>query len=189
MLSYNQQYNIINGVFLTFSKNANLPINSVNHSDTTRQKYINVLPHKKYSNYTKDKLVLVMVYIMFNKTPSSINVVYTELHNINFDDIKVFHNHLVNYKLFIDKDIELLKVQYGKPSSKQVIHEYINNNIKFYTVWWYLKYTNNLESSMRNPINKVLLQNIQQLLLYIKFSESVVSNISILLKDNLLSKS
>ena len=80
-----------------------------------------------------------------------------------------------------------LITKYGKPTTQQVLQEYISKNIQFYTCWWYLKFTNELEKYQNSNIYKNILFKIQFLLLYIKFKESSLEKIkTILIQSDIL---
>lgn len=142
---------------------------SVGHSQEVLDKNKKFFPYSKYESYTKENFVLCCLYIMFYKSPSSINSMFSFLKDIDKDEVQAFKNNLLNYKQIIINDVELIS---QNNSIDKVFELYQKNKIQFYSLWWYLKYNNiDIEKIEESRIRGRLLQKIKSLLLYVTFSE------------------
>lgn len=181
MLGYEKQYDILFSMYLTYNTKSLTKLHSVFHGDDVRQEYLGYWPLEKYQSYTPNKFKITILYIIYNYTPSSVHDILNKLHTVEYKDVEVFYNNIVNYTISLKKDIEYLSQKFGSPTLHQVVQSYVGKNIEFYTFWWYLKYTDNLETIKKSNIYGGLIYKIQFLLLYIKFKESSLQNIKTVL--------
>lgn len=185
MLQFNYQYNISYPIFLTFNKKKH--IHNVYHSPEVKERYKKFYYFSKFETYTKEKYKLTVIYCMFKFNISSYTALLQKLNVIDFSEVYNFRDSLVNYRTYIKNDIDYLVSKYGKPSDVNVLSEYYAYKINFYTCWWYLKYSGTLEKNENSILYKPLLSQIQMLLYYVKFKESVLEEVKgIMLQSNLL---
>ena len=76
----------------------------------------------------------------------------------------------------MNSDINILREKYGNPTKEEVFQEYLRHNIQFYTLWFYLKYTNQHEDSFTH-IQQININKIKTMLLYVTFSEKSLLHI------------
>lgn len=190
MLNYGVQYDIANGIFLTFKNNLAKRSYSVSHGQNTRDKAKAIFPYYKYESFTKENFISVCLYLMLTKSPSSVNGLYEMLKDIDPEDAFKFKDSIINYKLYVPKDIMYLREQYGDPSVEQMFKEYKRNKIKFYTIWFFLKYKDiDVDDYIiKHKINGQFLQKIKQLMLFITFSDKAMSNVKLLFEETDLLK-
>ena len=187
MLDFTQQYNAAFSMYLTYSKKDTNKIKNVYHGHQSLQKYSEIWPISKYNGYTINKFNITVMYIIYKYNTNSIYDIISKLQDIEFNEVEVFYNNILNYSHNIQIDVNYLISKYGKPSGQQVLQEYISKNINFYTCWWYLKFSNELEKYQNSNIYKNILFKIQFLLLYIKFKESSLEKIkTILVQSDIL---
>jgi phosphoenolpyruvate synthase/pyruvate phosphate dikinase len=187
MLHYNNQYDIANGIFLTFDKNlANRKMTS-NHSIQVREKTKSSFPYMKYSDWTKERFAISIIYLMYKKKPPSFKNLIQMLYDLDEKEVKKFKAEIINYEVLVSRDVEFLVQKYGsKPSEEDMFFEYSLGNIKFYTLWFYLKKINaDIDNIMNSRIKGVIIRRIKTLLLFVSFSEEKLKKIDILLKERL----
>ena len=187
MLSFDQQYSLANGIFLTFDKN--LPIRKMtsNHSIQVKEKAKTYFPYMKYQEWTKERYAIAVIYLMYKKKPPSFKNLIQMLYDLNEKEVNSFKSEIVNYVAHICKDVDFLVQKYkSKPSIEDIFFEYSSNNIKFYTLWFYLKKINaDFEILYESRVKNVILKRIQNLLLFVSFNEEKLKKIDILLKEKL----
>ena len=190
MLNYSIQYDVANGVFLTFKNNLSKRSYSVSHKQEVRDKAKSMFPYFKYESYTKENFIAVCLYIMVRYSPSSVNKMYTYLKDVEFEDALRFKEDILKYKLYIPQDVIYLRELYGDPSIDQVFKEYRRYKIKFYTLWFFLKLKDvNIDDFIsNNRINGQHLQKIKQLMLFVIFSEKAIDSIKLLFDETSLLK-
>jgi hypothetical protein len=108
MLTFNQQYDIANGIFLTFDKN--LPVRKMtsNHSQQVRDKARVSFPYTKFESWTKERFAISVIYIMYKKNPPSFKNLGQMLYELDEKEVKSFKSDIVNYNLYVAKDVDYL---------------------------------------------------------------------------------
>ena len=184
MLSYSQQYDISQGIFLAFKNNLNTKQLNVNHSDKVRTKYRYMFP-SKFETYTKENFIIMCLYICFKKSPSSFEKLIDIMRNIDFvADVLKFKDSLINYRLYLNNDINYIREVYGAGNVSILFNDYMKNKINFYTLWFYIKYSNyNIEFT---NIQKIHINKIKVMLLYVTFSEQSLKYINTLFEQSSL---
>lgn len=172
MLGFRKQYNSLYGVFLTFNKSSQTIISGVSHNFNVMTNFQKTYNYTKYESYTSSKFSLTVLYIMFKYRCSSINSLVSKLNDLDFKEVNEFHNKILHYEDIVIKTNEYLISKYNTPTYKDIINEYTQGNIEWYSCWFILKYMNKLEVSLQSPLFSSVLLPIQTVLLYIKFSES-----------------
>jgi hypothetical protein len=94
------------------------------------------------------------------------------LYDLDEKEVKKFKSDIINYVVHLGRDVEFLVQKYNsKPSIEDIFFEYTGGNIKFYTLWFYLKKINaDFNELNESRIKGVILQRIQNLLLFVSFS-------------------
>jgi len=184
-LSYNEQYNICSGIFMAFNNKSNKRILSVSHGKEKREIMKQIFPYKQYESWTKENFILACLYIMFTKSPSSLNSSYELLVDIEEKNIMKFKNEILYYKKYLIDDINRINIESFDVSLDYIISEYRLGKIKWYTFYFYILVNNEMEKINKSRINKHLMEKINKLLLYITFSEKSVLEIRKLMKENI----
>lgn len=175
MLQFNEQYNVLHGIFVTFNNNSNHRILVSKHKADVREKAKFVYPYKRYETWTKENLVLLGLQIMLEKKPSSFMGLLKELVDEDTDKkVKYFKDIIMNYKTYIIEDVNMIIQKYGeKPTFDDMFNLYINKHIKFYTLWWYLKFTDaDIEKICEMRVKGTVIKRIKQISLFLTFKES-----------------
>lgn len=140
MLSFNQQYDIANGVYLTYDSQLDYRLLTSKHKQGTRKNMEMSFPYHKYEDKTKELFVLACIYVMYTKTPSSYRAFVEELREVEIKDVGSFKHKIMNYQDYIAKDVAYLKKEYGSALDPQkVLTEFLDNKIQFYTASWYIR--------------------------------------------------
>ena len=188
MLQFNEQYNVLHGIFITFDKNTNSRLLKSTHKQEVRERAKSMYSYKKYETWTKENLVVLGLYIMLKQKPSSFAGLLKELNN---DDTKKwvseFKDKIINYKSYIIQDINFILETIGeKPTINKIFDLYIDESIQFYTLWWFLKFSGtDLDVIMKTRVKGSLLKRIRQINLFLTYKESNLEYIKKALVDKL----
>jgi hypothetical protein len=187
MLSYYDQYQIVNGIFFTFTENRTKRGLSVSHTQKKIDSLKKKFPYQKYEQFTKENFIVLNLYIQYHLSPSSVQDVLRHLLELDFqNDVMPFKNDIVNYRAFLSAQIKHLRDSYGKPTVEDVFDAYRKKKISFYTLWFYLIYSGydlykSFEGFSRIQVRE--LQKIKNLLLYVTFSEKSLEYIKVLFSE------
>lgn len=190
MLGYYDQYQIVNGIFYAFSKNADKKSLNVKHSQKKIDSMKSRFPYFKYEQFTKENFVVLNLYINFKLSPSSVEDVLRHLLDIDFNsDVLPFKNSIVSYRAFLSAHIKYLRETYGRPNINEIFEAYRKKKIEFYTLWFYLIYSGynlyqEIDVKVFGRANSRELQKIKNILLYITFSEKSLEYIKLLLSES-----
>ena len=185
-MTYEEQYDIATGIFNTFNKGLKRKTMKVNHGQKKRDSLKSIFPYKKYEKYTREVFILACLHISFNRMPSSVTEMYTELNNIEMSDIQTFRDSISQYRKYLKDDLETLITLYGtNVSLEQITSEYRNKSIKWYTWYFYLLVSNSEEEVMNSRVNGILYAKVKSLLLFVSFSEKSIQLTNRILSKNL----
>lgn len=188
MLQFNEQYNVLHGIYITFTNNSNHRILVSKHKAGVREKVKSIYPYKRYETWTKENLILLGLSIMLEKKPSSFQSMLQELiDDENDEKVKRFKDIIMNYKSYITQDVNMIIETYGeKPSFDDMFKLYTDKKIKFYTLWWYLKFTDaDIDSICSMRVKGNIIKRIKQMSLFLTFKESNLVKIKEMLNDKL----
>lgn len=185
MLSYNQQYDISNGIFLTYDSQLEKRLLHSRHGEGVRSKMKNLFPYHKYETTTKENFVMTCVYIMFTKSPSSFRGMVSELREVEEKEVQDFKYKILNYNDYIGKDIEYLKNNYGNCTYQQAFRAFVDKKINFFTLWFYILFNPDIN---RDTIRKSrslahILRKIEFIMKFLTFKQESVERIGILFKE------
>jgi hypothetical protein len=175
MLGFNDQYNVLHGIYITFSGNGKKRLLVSKHKADTRDKVKGIYPYRKYETWTKENLVLLGLHIMLNEKPSSFQGMLQLLIDEDTDKkVKYFKDIIMNYKSYIIEDVEKIIIKFGeKPTFENMFKLYIDKEIKFYTLWWFLVYSGeDIDSICKLRIKGTIIKRIKQMNLFLTFKES-----------------
>jgi len=179
MLSFNQQYDLAHGIFITYDSQLNYRLLHSKHKHNTRERTKMFFPYQKWENRKKETFVLACVYIMYSKTPSSFRALLDELRELDLKEIARFKHLIMNYRDYISKDVSYLKETYGSSITPEtVLQECVKNNIQFYTAHWFLKLYKK-EYSL-NRVLKHVKRKIDFVMLFLTFKEESIKTIKTL---------
>ena len=180
MLSYNQQYDISNGLFLTYDRQMDRRLLHTSHGKAVRDKMQISFPYKKFEARNRETFIMACIFIMFKKTPSSYRAMVSELKDIDMKDISKFKHDIMYYQDFIQQDIKYLTKNYGGViTSQNILNEYIQGKIKFYTLWFYYKMNPNedIEQLKQSRVFSHVYRKLQFIMLFLTFSDDAVENV------------
>ncbi|MHB8097972.1 MAG: hypothetical protein ACYDD5_00070 [Sulfuricurvum sp.] len=186
-LSYNELYNISAGIFMAFTNKTDKRILTVNHPKSKRDNLEKIFPVSKYKDYTKENFIVTVLYVNFMKAPSSLIGCFEMLSNLEDKEALGFKNKIISYRKYLIDDIEKIKIEQGtNVSLDYMITEYRNNNINWYTFYFYLIASGqSIDDLEKSRLNGYLLKKIKKLLLYVTFSEKSILLIRELLQDSI----
>jgi hypothetical protein len=188
MLSYNDQYNILAGIYFTFTNGkSNKRTLSVNHGKAKRDKMKGLFPYKNYELWTKENFIIASLYIMFTNKPSSFITACEMLTELDEKKAMEFKTEIIHYRKFLKEDIEKLILENGTSLNLEIMKSYYRKNtIKWYTFYFYIVVSNQDRNKIKkSKIDGFLLKNIEKLLLYITFSEKSMMEVKALMQDNI----
>jgi len=185
MLSFNDQYNIMGGIYFTFNnKKQNKRSLSVSHSQKKRDNMKNIFNYSKYEDWTKENFIVACLYINFIKKPSSFISSFEELNELDKKVAYSFKNEIIHYRKFFREDLEKIKIEEGGLSFEYIRNAYRKNEIKWYTFYFYLLASNQDISKLeKSRIDAFLYRRITKMLLYITFSQKSIIEMRELIKD------
>ena len=181
MLSFDRQYDIAHGIFITYDSNLDHRLLHSSHKKKTRENFKNVFPYKKFEGRHKETFVLACLWVMFDKTPSSFHKMLEFLRAVNLKEISAFKHKIVNYIDYMKKDVSYLRENYGKPTPHEVLKEFANGNIEFYTAWWFLKLFK--DDISYNRVELHIMRRLKFINLFLTFKESSIEKIQNLLEE------
>jgi hypothetical protein len=184
MLAYNDMYNISWGILTCSKITSNKRLLSINHSKLKRDKLEPLFPVSKYTEWTRENFIIAVLYLCFNKAPSSIHVLLAQLRELDSKEVFAFKNEIINYRTFLIQDIEKLKVDSEHISTEYMISLYRIGKIKWYTFYFYITLSGyDINKILESRVNGYLIKRIKFLLLYITFSERSTLLVKELLTD------
>lgn len=187
MLGYQEQYNILAGIYFTFrNKKANKRQLSVSHGKAKRDKAKLIFPYNRYEEYTRENFIISALYIMFIKKPSSFIAAMQELKELDKKDAMQFKNEIIYYRKFLMDDIERLRIEEGTGIALATIKsKYRKKEIKWFTFYFYVSVKGVEEALQQSRVDNYLYYSIKKLLLYITFSEKSKTQIKMLMQDTI----
>jgi len=186
MLGYNEQYNIMAGVYFAFStksKNAKRTL-SVSHGKAKREKMKAVFPYNQYEEWSRENFILGALYINFVKKPSSLISAFQELKDLDEKAVMTFKNEIIYYRKFLKEDIDKIMLNEPNPSYEYMAEAYRKNEIHWYTYYFYVIVKNiDVNKILKSRIDGFLYKNIKSLLLYVTFSQKSMMEVKNLMND------
>ncbi len=180
MLQFGQQYDIAQGIFVTYDSQLDYRLLHSNHKFNTKENSKSYFPYQKWEGKTKETFVLACVYIMFSKTPSSFRGMLAELRELELKEITMFKHIILNYQEFIGADVKFFREKYGSNITQQIVlKEFMDGNIKFYTAWFFRKYDND-QADLGRTFGHVL-RKLKFMMLFLTFKGESIIRINSLL--------
>lgn len=186
MLSYETQYNIAFGIFLTFDKKFKKPKLHVNHKPEIMTKYQVVFPYLKYDSTSRSLFISTCLFIMFKRTPTSFYEMMAKLKEVDKKDVKSFLYEIKTYQQNIQLDINYLIENYqNNISSNEIFFEYQKKKIHFYTVWFYLKSLEKhdptrVQDISNSRVHSMIYNKLQFIMLFLKFKPESIKKIELM---------
>ena len=181
-MKYYDMYQISHGMFLTYHNSLDKRLLHTNHKKATIDKFESFFPVEKYKRKTKETFIVCCLYVLFEKTPSSFHKMVDELKNLDFDEVVEFKRKIMNYERYIKRDVNLLKEK-GFVTKNEVINMFVKKEIMFYTLYFYLKFTNQFESLKSSRVHKVIYKKLKFIMLFITFKDESVKKIKNLIES------
>jgi len=175
-ISFKDMYQMCAGIFTTFhNKESNKRSFAVKHSIKKMEQMSYIFPSAKFKLKTRENFILSNLYVNFKEGPSSLVGAIEKLTDLDDKKVIQFKNEIINYRKFLKEDIDRINSEESKVDLDYMVNEYRNNNIKWFTFYFYLEASSDpkasLEELSKSRINKILIQKIEKLLLYVSFSE------------------
>ena len=183
MLSYKQQYDISNGLFLTWDNHLEKRLLHSNHGQKVRDKIKSAFPYYKYESRNRETFILGCLYIIFKKTPSSYRAMIAELKDLELKEISKFKHDIMYYQDFIKQDLSYLIENHGGViSSDKMLREYTSGKIKFYTLWFYYQFNpdEDIEKLRNSRVFSHIYRKLKFMMMFLTFSEDSVKDVRIL---------
>ena len=186
-IGYDNMYNISAGIFSTFNSSSNKKLYYVNHSREKKDRMKNIFPIRKYNNTTKENFIIHNLYINFKESPSSLESLFSKLQDLDTKKSLQFKDEIKNYKKYLKEDIERIYIEESSVNMNYMMTQYRTNKIKWFTLYFYLlaKYGEIPNSLKESRINSVLILKIEKLLIYLKFSDTSINEMSVLISDRI----
>jgi hypothetical protein len=175
-------YQISHGMFLTYHNSLDYKLLHTNHKLKTIEKFESQFPVEKFKRKTKETFIVSCLYVIFTKAPSSFYKMVEELKNLDFDDVIEFKRKIMDYERYIKRDINLIKEK-GFVTKNDIINMYIKNEIMFYTVYFYLKFTNQFESLKNSRVHKLIYKKLKFIMLFLSFKKESIEKIRKLINE------
>ena len=186
MLSYNDQYNILAGVYVSFNSKIDKRTLSVSHKKKKRDSMKAIFPYCTYESWSRENFIVASLYIMFKKSPSSLIKAINFLREIEEKEVQKFKNEIIYYRKFLQEDINKIKLEEPSPSLDFMIKKYTSNQIYWFTFYFYLVVSNtDIEKLTKSRVQGILYKKIRKLLLYVTFSQKSMNSIKQLMKDTI----
>ena len=186
-MTYDEQYDIANGIFMMFDKSSKKKILGVRHSRKKRDEMKGLFPWKKFENRTRDVFILACIYVNFTRMPSSVIQSFELLSEVESKDIQLFKDSLIQYRKYMRDDIEMLKNEYGTNIVfEEVTEKYRKSEIKWYTWYFYIVVSGyDIATLEKSRINGLLYKRIRTILLFVSFSQDSMLMVREILTENL----
>lgn len=186
-MTYDEMYDVFCGIYNTFDKSSPKKLLSVNHGRKKRDDMKPMFPYRHYESYSKSVFILASLYVNFKKMPSSLSSAVEELQNVTMLDIQLFKDNIVQYRKYLQDDIQNLITEFGTNISfEQITETYRNGNIQWYTWYFYLTVSGyDLEKLEKSRINGILYKRIKTLLMFVSFSQDSMLLTKKLMTNNL----
>lgn len=182
MLDFNRQYDIANGIFLTYDTQLDYRLLHSKHKGKTRENVKNSFPYQRWESKTRELFVLACMYTIFTKTPSSFRGFLSELREIDMKEVAKFKHKILNYEDYLKKDIRYLLEQFGSSITPEIVlKELMKDNIQFFTAYWYLYFDKSGFTAGRTFSH--VMRKIKFLMLFLTFKEESVQNIKVLFEQ------
>lgn len=183
MLNYWNQYSISNGIYLCYDQRLTRRTLSSKHGEVVREKMKNVFPYRKHESTTKENFVLLSLYVMFTKTPSSFRSYVSEIANADMKEAMKFKQDILQYDNNIKRDVKYLREKYMDDLNVQnVFNEFNSRKIKFYSAWFYLNFCGeDIEALSKSRVMGHVIRKLKFIMLYVTFKEESVNKIKTLM--------
>jgi len=184
-------YNITAGINLAFKGKSKKPLLRVNHKEATRDKYKDMFPINKFSSITRENFILVNLYLNFSKSLKNFNDCIKALHDLDMKPIKIdnikkevglkdikevydFKRDIFRHKDIFVEEIDKIRLEESNISLDYMLDKYRRNQIKWFTLYLYLRANNINIDDIETRVDTMLLHKIKKLTLYVIFSEKSI---------------
>jgi len=181
-MKYYNMYQISHGMFLTFQNSLDKRLLHTNHSKEKIEKFEKFFPVNKFKNKTKETFIVCCLYVLFVKSPSSFHKMIEELKNLDFSEVSDFKQKILNYEKYIKIDIKKIKEK-GFITKEEIINLYLKNEIKFYTLYFYLVFTNQFEDLKKSRVYKLIYKKLKFIMLFLTFKEESKQKIKKMIEE------
>jgi len=181
MLNYHQQYDISNGIFITYDQQLDYRLLHSRHGQNVREKMKNIFPYKKYESINKETFILTCIYIMFTKSPSSYRSMVGELREIDLKEITKFKSTILNYNDYIQKDIKYIISEYGGNVTYQnLVRDFLDKKIQFYTLWFFILFSPDIDINIlkESRVFRHIYKKLTFIMLFLTFKKESIDNLN-----------
>lgn len=186
MLSYNKQYDISNGIFLTYDNQLSYRLLHSKHGQAVRDKMKSQFPFNKYETFTKENFIMTCVYLVFTKSPSSYRGLVEELREVDEKAVFKFKDGIINYRQYIRKDAEHIRSNYGaNVTAQDILREFTQKNINFYTVHFFLLFhpETNREELKKSRVFGHVIRKLDFIMKFLTFKDESVEYVKTIFKE------
>jgi len=188
MIGYNDQYNILAGVFFTFKNKKAKKTLKVSHGNKKRELIRTRFPYRKYELYSNKEYILTCLFILFEYNPSSFDKAIVLLKDIKRTEVLNFKNSIIYYKKYLKADIEYIMINISNGISFYEITDlFREKKINWFTWYFYLLIKEiSKDEILKSKINGVLYLKIEKLLMFISFSDENIELIKEVMKETII---
>ena len=168
---------------MTFDQHLDHRLLHSRHGQGVRDKLQSSFPYRRFESKNKQTFILACLYIIFKKTPSSYRGMVLELKEIDMKEVSAFKHEIMHYNDLIKLDINYLIKNFGGVlTGDKMLREYLSNNIKFYTLWFYYLINPNedIEKLKNSRVFSHVYRKLKYIMMFLTFSEESVNEIELL---------
>jgi len=169
-MTYYEFYKLCHGLYITYHNSFDKPVLTTRHKRDKMDEMKYIVPYEKFKNKHRKTIILSGIYVIFNKSPASFNKFLQDLRELDFDEIKKFKYDIKMHETYIKKDIKLLKEKLIT-TKEEAIQLFLKNEIKFYSLYFYLKAKNEFEALKNSRIYKTLYKRLKFIMLFLNFDK------------------
>ena len=181
MLSYHKQYDLSNGIFLTYDHQMDYRLLHSKHGQTVREKMKNTFPYHKYESIDKETFILSCIYIMFTKSPSSYRGLVSELRELNLKEVSTFKMTILNYNDYIQRDITYIISEYGGNATYQnIVRDFLDKKVQFYTLWFFILFNPDIDINelKKSRVFSHIHKKLTFIMLFVTFKQESIDNLN-----------
>lgn len=190
MLQYNEQYQILSAIQLSFLKNQGRLLH-VSHSAKKIQDMKKFLS-PRYESSTRQNFIIYALYTALRNNVTCLHDMFQIMSHYTEDDIKTMHtfkNDIVHHQMRIVKDIDIIyesirsdeltkDVSISNINKFSTAHDlYVQGKIEYFTLYFFGVHLDVLDEVLSSRRYKKTILKIQNMFTYIEFKEETAKKI------------
>ncbi len=163
-------YNIVNGVFLTFSKNLSKKLLCISHSREVIDKKISLFPSS--TSLSKPDFIILTVFLMYKYNPSSVFSLCQKFTEYDYNEFLTFKESIKHSKVIVARDIKYLSEKYTYPTLSEIFAELRDKKISFIS-FYFLKEVLNLDCN--SIVIKITFDKIKNIFKFLNYTDETMN--------------